>query len=175
MDRRRHRPVVLATLAAMAAMVGLVAASVPLYELYCRVTGAGGTPRQASQAPTEQTSRVITVRFDSSLAKGLDWRFEPAVKQMLVHLGEPALAFYRATNLSDHPIVGTAMFNVMPAKAGQSFNKTECFCFTEQRLEPGQSAELPVSFFVDPGLADDVDTVTLSYTFYPVPERQGRS
>jgi cytochrome c oxidase assembly protein subunit 11 len=175
MDRRRHRPVVLATLAGLAAMVGLVAASVPLYDLYCRVTGAGGTPRQASQAPTEHSARMVTVRFDSSLAKGLDWRFEPVAGQMQIHLGEPALAFYRATNLSDRAIVGTAVFNVMPAKAGQSFNKTECFCFTEQRLEPGQSADLPVSFFVDPDLADDVDTVTLSYTFYPVPERQGRS
>ncbi|MBF0325470.1 MAG: cytochrome c oxidase assembly protein [Alphaproteobacteria bacterium] len=179
MDQRRHRPIVLATLAGVAAMIGLVAASVPLYGLYCRLTGAGGTPRVATEVPPEMSARMVTVRFDASLAKGLakglDWEFVPSQRQMRVHLGEPSLAFYRATNRSSQTLVGTAVFNVTPDKAGQFFNKTECFCFTEQRLEPGQSAELPVSFFVDSDLAEDIDTVTLSYTFYLVPERQGRS
>jgi cytochrome c oxidase assembly protein subunit 11 len=177
MAARSHRKVVTAALAAVAAMVTLVAASVPLYQLYCRVTGAGGTPRMesASAPPAAPSERTVIVRFDASLAKGLAWRFEPVERQITVHLGEPSLAFYRATNLSDRPMVGTALFNVTPDKAGTAFTKTECFCFREQRLEPGQSADLPVSFFVAADLPADVDTVTLSYTFYAAPERQGRS
>lgn len=179
MERRRHAPVVLASLAAIAAMVGLVAASVPLYDLFCRVTGYGGTPRIADHA-TPATDRPITVRFDASKAKDLPWRFKPAQGSVETHLGEQVLAFYTATNTSDQAVVGTATFNVTPAKAGQYFNKVQCFCFTEQRLEPGQSVDMPVTFFVDPGLAEDettreITTITLSYTFFPIHDRQGRS
>ncbi|OJX79328.1 MAG: cytochrome c oxidase assembly protein [Magnetospirillum sp. 64-120] len=179
MQRRRNAPVVLTSLAVVAAMVGLVAASVPLYNLFCRVTGYGGTTKVADHA-AQATTRPITVRFDASKAKDLPWRFKPAQNSVETHLGEQVLAFYTATNQSDHAVVGTATFNVTPAKAGQYFNKVQCFCFTEQRLEPGQSVDMPVTFFVDPALAldettDDVTTITLSYTFYPIHDRQGRS
>lgn len=179
MERRRHAPVVLASLAAIAAMVGLVAASVPLYDLFCRVTGYGGTTRIADHA-APATNRPITVRFDASKTKDLPWRFKAAQSHVDTHLGEQVLAFYTATNTSDQAVVGTATFNVTPAKAGKYFNKVECFCFTEQRLEPGQSVDMPVTFFVDPGLAEDettweITTITLSYTFFPLHDRQGRS
>lgn len=179
--RRRHGPTVLASLAVVLAMVGLVAASVPLYNLFCRVTGYGGTTRiAAANAANAVTARPITVRFDASLAKDMPWRFTPGQKRVETRLGEQVLAFYTATNTSDQVVVGTATFNVTPAKAGRYFNKIECFCFTEQRLEPGQSVEMPVTFFVDPALAEDettseVATITLSYTFFPLHDRQGRS
>lgn len=167
----RNRIVVFASLAALLGMVGLVAASVPLYRLFCKVTGYGGTTRVAEAAPGAVLGREITVRFDASVAKGMPWRFEPQQREMRVRLGEQVLATYSATNLSDRPIVGTATFNVTPDKAGQYFNKIECFCFTEQRLEPGQTVDMPVTFFIDPVLADDplaneVTTITLSYTFF---------
>lgn len=179
MQRRRHAPVVLTSVAAVAAMAGLVAASVPLYNLFCRVTGYGGTTKVADHTVTT-TNRPITVRFDASKAKDLPWRFKPAQSRVDTHLGEQVLAFYTATNTSDRAVVGTATFNVTPAKAGQYFNKVQCFCFTEQRLEPGQSIDMPVTFFVDPALAldettNEVTTITLSYTFYPIHDRQGRS
>lgn len=167
----RNRIVVFASLAALLGMVGLVAASVPLYRLFCKVTGYGGTTRVAEAAPGAVLGREITVRFDASVAKGMPWRFEPQQREMRVRLGEQVLATYSATNLSGRPIVGTATFNVTPDKAGQYFNKIECFCFTEQRLEPGQTVDMPVTFFIDPALADDplaneVTTITLSYTFF---------
>ena len=179
MGQHRHTPVVLASLAAIAVMVALVAASVPLYDLFCRVTGYGGTPRQTDHVAAA-AGRAITVRFDASLAKDMPWRFKPGQKRIDTHLGEQTLASFTATNLSDRPVVGTATFNVTPAKAGRYFNKVQCFCFTEQRLEPGQSVEMPVSFFVDPALAEDettaeITTITLSYTFFPIHDRQGRS
>ncbi len=174
---RRDAATVLALLLVIAAMGGLVAASVPLYQLFCRVTGYGGTTQVQAAAPGAVT-RTVTVRFDASTAKGLDWRFRPAQREVTLRLGEDALAFYTATNASDHPITGTATFNVTPAKAGQYFNKIECFCFTEQRLEPGQTVEMPVTFFVDPALAEDentaeVTTITLSYTFFEADKGRG--
>jgi cytochrome c oxidase assembly protein subunit 11 len=179
MDARgRNRTVLLISVAALAAMIGLVAASVPLYRLYCKVTGAGGATRTAAAAPTA-TGRAITVRFDSSVAKGLPWRFEPDQREIHTHLGQEVLATFSATNTSSEAIVGTATFNVTPDKAGRYFNKIACFCFTEQRLEPGQTVDMPVTFFVDPAIADDpyasdVTTITLSYTFFrkPDPARQ---
>jgi len=116
---------------------------------------------------------MVTVRFDSNIAPGLDWEFVPAVTNMRVHIGENALAIYRATNRSSSPVIGTATFNVTPEQTGAFFNKVQCFCFTEQKLEPGESVEMPVSFFVDPAIVNDPDgarvrTITLSYTFHPV-------
>jgi cytochrome c oxidase assembly protein subunit 11 len=176
--RGRNRTVLLASLAALVAMIGLVAASVPLYRLYCKVTGAGGTTRTAVAAPGAD-ARPVTVRFDASVAKGLPWRFKPAQSEIRTHLGEQVLATYTATNTGPEAIIGTATFNVTPDKAGRYFNKIACFCFAEQRLEPGQTVEMPVTFFVDPALADDpyaneVATITLSYTFFrkPDPARQ---
>lgn len=179
-----NRRVVLMSLGALAAMLGLVAASVPLYRLFCAVTGYGGATRVAATAPGA-TGRPVTVRFDASVAKDLPWRFVPAQREIHTHLGEQVLAVYTATNTGATPLVGTATFNVTPDKAGRYFNKIACFCFSEQRLEPGQSVDMPVTFFVDPALADDpyaseVVTITLSYTFFrkqpaaarPVRQRQ---
>lgn len=164
-------PTVAALLGAVAAMVGLVAASVPLYDLFCRVTGYGGTPRVSAAISDTLSERLVTVRFDATVMRDLPWDFRPAQRQITVHLGENVLAYYSAENNSVEPVVGQATFNVTPAKAGRYFNKVECFCFTEQLLNPGQRAEMPVAFFVDPALASDpgteeIRTITLSYTFF---------
>lgn len=163
--------ILLASLALVAGMVGLVAASVPLYSLFCRVTGAGGTPRLAAGPSEQADGGVITIRFDAAVMKDIPWRFAPEQRSMTVHLGENSLALFSATNRSDGPLTGTAVFNVTPAKAGPYVNKVQCFCFSEQRLAAGETAEMPVSFFIDPAIArdpetSDVHTITLSYTFY---------
>jgi len=171
-DRRRNRFVALSALSVVVAMVGLSYAAVPLYRLFCQATGFGGTTQRAERAPAGQSDRTITVRFDSNISSNLPWTFTPVQREQSVRLGEQALAFYRATNLSTRETTGTAIFNVTPPQAGAYFDKIQCFCFTSQTLKPGQSAELPVVFFVDPALAQDPDakqigTITLSYTFYP--------
>ena len=170
---RRKTVTGLALAGLVVTMVGLSYASVPLYRLFCQLTGFGGTPQVAVEAPREVLERMITVRFNAEIASGLAWTFEPVVRDMTLQIGENALAFYRAVNLTDRPLVGMASFNVTPDKAGQYFNKIACFCFDQQRLEPGQSIDMPVSFFVDPSLAkdrnmNDVSHITLSYTFFPV-------
>ena len=152
-------------------MVGLSFASVPLYDLFCRVTGYGGTTQKVAAASDAVLERVIKIRFDASTNSALPWNFKPEQLEISLHVGETGLAFYKAKNNGDRPYVGTASFNVTPQKAGQYFNKIECFCFTEQRLNPGQEVDMPVTFFVDPEIAqnpnlDDVSTITLSYTFY---------
>lgn len=153
-------------------MIGLSFASVPLYQMLCQATGLGGATQKA-QKPSEKTlNRWVTVRFDANVSPDLKWRFEPIQRTIDVRIGENALAFYRVVNLSEKSIKGTATFNVTPEAAGLHFKKIECFCFKEQILEAGQSAELPVSFYVDPDLALDPDSarvkeITLSYTFYP--------
>lgn len=157
-------------------MVGLAFAAVPLYQMICAVTGLEGTPRTDASATlatpsAEQAAVVMTVRFDANVTAGMPWRFVPADSRMTLHVGEPVLAMYRATNTGTEPVVGTATFNVTPLKAAQYFNKIECFCFTEQRLEPGQTADMPVQFVIDPALLEDplvreVRTMTLSYTFF---------
>ena len=170
--KRRNKRTMIAVLAVVAGMTGLAYASVPLYDLFCRVTGFGGTPGIA-QAPSSATvDREITVRFDSSVNHNLAWHFAPAQEPMTIKVGETALAFYKAESKADGPTVGTATFNVTPLKAAKYVDKIDCFCFTEQRLEAGESADMAVSFFVDPAimddrLLDDVNTITLSYTFFP--------
>ncbi len=157
-------------------MVGLSFASVPLYKLFCQVTGYGGTPNTESVAvPAAVSDHVVTVRFDANVNSALPWRFKPGQREVRVRLGEEALIHYTAMNISDAPITGTATFNVTPYKAAQYFSKIECFCFTEQRLAPGEEVAMPVTFYVDPALLDDVDArdvkmITLSYTFYPADE-----
>jgi cytochrome c oxidase assembly protein subunit 11 len=167
----RNRRTGLLLVSVVAAMFGLVAASVPLYRMFCEATGYGGTTRTASAESERTAERVITVRFDGHVNQGLPWRFAPRQRDVAVRLGENTLAFYEATNLAGRDTVGQATFNVLPEKAGPYFYKIQCFCFTEQALKAGQSVEMPVSFYVDPKLAEDpnladVDTITLSYTFF---------
>ena len=156
----------------VAGMVGMSYAADPLYRIFCQVTGFGGTTQVADAAPESQIiNRMVTVRFDANVNKSLAWQFKPVQNTINVRLGEQALAFYEATNVSDKPVVGTAVFNVAPFKAGEYFNKIDCFCFTEQMLKPGQTVQMPVTFFVDPAMikdrnSADVKTITLSYTFF---------
>lgn len=158
----------------VAGMVGASYAAVPLYKIFCQVTGFGGTTQVAAEESPIVLDRKMTVRFDAT-TNGLPWAFQPVQRKVELKVGESVVAYYRATNTSDRAVVGTATFNVTPLKVGQYFNKIECFCFTEQRLEPGQSVDMPVTFFVDPEIAQDrnleeVKTITLSYTFFPVEE-----
>ncbi|EWY38415.1 cytochrome C oxidase assembly protein [Skermanella stibiiresistens SB22] len=152
-------------------MIGLSFAAVPLYSLFCQVTGFGGTTQRAEGPAGPILDRTVKVRFNADVNAAMPWGFKPDVHEMTVRLGEPALTSYHAVNHSDTPVTGTATYNVTPDKAGIYFNKIQCFCFTEQRLEPGQAVDMPVYFFVDPAMADDpklndVDTITLSYTFF---------
>jgi cytochrome c oxidase assembly protein subunit 11 len=177
---RRNRRLAAVVFAGVAAMVGLAYASVPLYELFCRVTGFGGTTQVAAAAPGKVLERTVTVRFDANRDSNLPWKFEPLQTAVTAQLGEEKLVFYRATNLSQRPIVGTATFNVTPDLAGPWFNKIQCFCFTEQLLMPGESVEMPVTFFVDPDMAKDrkydkVKTITLSYTFFEATTDRARA
>jgi cytochrome c oxidase assembly protein subunit 11 len=155
----------------IAGMVGLTAAAVPLYRLFCQVTGFGGTTQVAEQAPEEMLDRTIKIRFNADVDPDLPWSFQPVAREIEVRIGEERLAFYHAVNRSDQPIVGSAVFNVTPNKAGAYFDKIACFCFTEQVLQPGEAVDMPVSFYIDPAITRDADTadlqaITLSYTFY---------
>ena len=158
---------------AAAGMVGLAYASVPLYSMFCKATGFGGTTQRADVAPETATDKFITIRFDANTAGSLGWNFHPVQSVMKVKIGEQNMAHYSATNTTDKVLTGSAIFNVTPSEAGAYFNKIQCFCFTEQTLKPGESADLPVDFFVDPAILDDPDSksiseITLSYTFFPV-------
>ncbi|MBC8049115.1 MAG: cytochrome c oxidase assembly protein [Chitinophagales bacterium] len=155
------------------AMTGLSFAAVPLYQMFCQITGYGGTTQRAASAPATATNRAVTVRFDANVAPGLPWAFQPETREIKLNIGENKLGFFRAQNTSGSTTIGTSTFNVTPEGAGSYFSKIECFCFQEQSLEPGQSVELPVSFFIDPAILDDKDArniqeITLSYTFFPV-------
>lgn len=168
---KRHRTVAVTCAFVVLSMIGLSFAAVPLYRLYCQATGFAGTTQKAEKPSDVVLDRTITLHFDANVARDLTWHFEPVQRTIDVKIGENVLAFYRATNTSDKPLTGTAVFNVTPEAAGIHFNKVECFCFTEQRLEPGQSVDMPVSFFVDPAIVDDEDAnnlleLTLSYTFF---------
>jgi cytochrome c oxidase assembly protein subunit 11 len=187
--KRGHSIVALPLAGLVAAMVGLSFAAVPLYRMFCQATGYGGTPQRAEAAPTEVLDRTIRVRFDGNVDHSLPWRFVPDQASMDVNIGETALAFFKATNPGAAAVTGTAVFNVAPEIAGRYFTKIECFCFKQQTLAAGQTAEMPVTFFVDPKIVDDEDTkniteITLSYTFYrtdvepgvagaPQPEKSG--
>ena len=167
----RKSSIVIAFIAVLAIMGGITSYSVTLYRLFCQVTGAGGTTQRVATGSTTQTDRVVTVFFDTSVAPNLDWRFEPSQRSMRIHLGQDAMAFFDATNLSGHDIVGHATFNVTPDKVGPYFKKIQCFCFNEERLRAGEHAHMPVTFFVDPAMAQDPDAgdvheITLHYTFF---------
>jgi len=170
--RRNGRTAGLAALLVLA-MVGLAFASVPLYRLFCQVTGIGGTTQRAAQAPGPVAGKEMAIRFDANTASALPWRFGPEKPREIVTIGEREMAFYTARNLSARPVKGTATFNVTPVQAGKYFSKIQCFCFNEQILQPGEEVRMPVVFFVDPAILRDPDAkgiseITLSYTFYPV-------
>ena len=157
--------------AVVGSMLGLAYAAVPLYEAFCKATGFNGTPLVAQEGERPIVARTVQVRFDSNVDPNLSWRFEPLQREVKVQLGEEKLVHFRATNVSQRPIVGTATYNVTPERSAGWFNKVQCFCFTEQLLQPGQSVDMPVVFFVDAEMAndrryDDIRTITLSYTFY---------
>ena len=154
----------------VAGMVGLSFASVPLYRLFCQVTGYGGTTRVADTLPEQVGERVLTIRFNSDIHPDLPWAFQPEQRAIKLRVGESGLTFYKARNLATRATTGVSTFNVTPQKAGPYFNKVQCFCFEEQTLQPGEEIEMGVSFFVDPAIEDDpnladVRTITLSYTF----------
>lgn len=157
----------------LSAMIGMSYAAVPLYELFCKVTGYGGTTQVAEAEADRVLDREITIRFDANIAAGLPWKFKPTERQMVLQVGETGQAAYGFSNLAESQTIGTSTFNVTPQSAGVYFNKLECFCFTEQVLAAGESVEMPVVFFIDPAIADDreldsISTITLSYTFFPV-------
>ena len=161
-------------------MGALAWAAVPFYDWFCRVTGYGGTTNVAAAGSDLVLDEYITVRFDANTERGMPWTFRPMVREMRLKIGETGLMFYEAYNPSDVAVAGTASYNVAPDLAGYYFSKIECFCFTEQVLQPGERVEMPVSFFVDPDLVEDRDAgrireITLSYTFYqtPLPARSG--
>ena len=169
-----------AQLVAVVVTMGALAwASVPFYDWFCRVTGFGGVTNVAEAGSDTILDRTITVRFDASLDRDMPWTFTPVEREMTLRIGETGLAFYEAHNPTDRPVAGQAAYNVTPYEAGGFFDKIECFCFTEQVLQPGETVLMPVSFFVDPGIVEDRDakfvhTITLGYTFYEIdlPEQQ---
>jgi cytochrome c oxidase assembly protein subunit 11 len=178
LDQRRLKTGLMAAAIAVG-MVALAYASVPLYRVFCQVTGFGGTTMKVDAAAAPSAAQVkalagrqVKVRFDGNV-RGLSWQFAPAQGPLEVKIGEQNIAFYRATSTDGRPTTGTATFNVSPAAAGKYFAKIQCFCFNEQTLQPGQSVEMPVVFYVDPAILDDpdardIDEITLSYTFFPV-------
>ena len=165
----RHTAMVLVGVAL--AMLALGFASKPLYDAFCKVTGYGGTTQQAEVNDSEVLERMMTVSFDTNVSKDLLWEFKPAVPSVDVNVGQSTITYYRVTNTADYAVTGVATFNVAPIKAAPYFTKTECFCFTEQTLQPGQTVDFPVIFYIDSLIAedkraDDVREVTLSYTFF---------
>jgi cytochrome c oxidase assembly protein subunit 11 len=171
---KRNKRVGWAALAIAIGMLGLGYAAVPLYRMFCQATGFGGTTMRSATgiAPGEVIGKIIDVRFDANVAPALPWTFEPEKKVARVAIGARQMAFFTATNLSDHPITGTAAFNVTPELAGAYFTKIQCFCFTSQTLKPGETVRMPVVYYVDPKILDDKEAskfneITLSYTFFP--------
>jgi cytochrome c oxidase assembly protein subunit 11 len=159
----------------VALMVGAAYAAVPLYDWFCRTTGFGGRPQVASAGPSGMLDRRVIIRFDANVGGGLPWKFEPEQTAIEVRLGEVVTVLYRVTNQAARETVGQAAYNVTPLAVGSYFQKINCFCFTDQRLRPGEKREMPVVFYVDPALArdseqDGLNTITLSYTFYAVRE-----
>lgn len=168
---RRHRVVAMSCVAFIAAMVGVTYASVPLYAMFCSLTGFGGATRVGT-APAAAIDRDITIRFDANVAPGLKWAFAPVAREMTVKIGATSLAHYTATNRTPSETHGNATYNVSPPQAGAYFVKMQCFCFEEQALGPNETMDMPVVFFVDPAIVDDPDlktlkNITLSYTFFP--------
>jgi cytochrome c oxidase assembly protein subunit 11 len=168
---RRDALVAVACGGVVAAMIGASYAAVPLYNWFCRTTGFGGTTQVAEKAPDHILDRTLAVRFDSNVAPGLPWKFEPEQNEIKLRIGEVATVHYKVTNLAAREITATASYNVTPLQIGGYFNKINCFCFTEQTLKAGETREMAVVFYIDPSIAKDgeqdkLNTITLSYTFY---------
>ena len=174
-----HKTVVLVCAGVTFGMLGLSYAAVPLYKIFCQVTGYAGTTQRADDTTGTVLDKQITVRFDANISSDLDWDFKPKQRAVTLKIGEKGQASYIAKNLGSAASFGTASFNVSPQQAGAYFNKIECFCFTEQELAAGQSVDMPVIFFVDPDIVNDpllknTSTITLSYTFFPDEEAQAK-
>ena len=171
----RRRDIAVATIcgAVVALMVSASYAAVPFYDWFCRTTGFGGVTQVSAKVPEHVLGRTITVRFDSNIAPGLPWKFEPERTEMQVHIGEVATANYKVTNMAARAVTAQAGYNVSPPQAGLYFTKINCFCFTQQTMKPGETREMSVVFYVDPSMVkdhdlDEVGAITLSYTFFPV-------
>ncbi|TDH61568.1 cytochrome c oxidase assembly protein [Dankookia rubra] len=173
--QRRNRRTAIGVGAFVCGMLGLAYASVPLYDMFCRATGYGGTVQvggpAAPGAAKDMPARVVTIRFNANTAPGLPWRFAPSQGPMQLRLGEEGMAFYQASNTAVAPVTGVATYNVTPATVGKYFHKTACFCFEQQTLEPGQQVDMPLAFWVDPQMAKDpatrdIHTITISYSFF---------
>jgi cytochrome c oxidase assembly protein subunit 11 len=177
---RRNGATVLLLISVVAGMVGLSFASVPLYRLFCAATGFGGATQRAETAPTRIVAGLITVRFETQVAPGLDWEFRPLKSEIAVHPGAQSQVVFRAVNHAAVPVTAQAVYNVTPTKAGIYFDKLQCFCFNSQTLAPGQSVDMGVVFFVDPDIWTDPSTsevrsITLSYTMFQAPETESPS
>ena len=171
MSKTGHRRTLIPLIGVVAGMGAMGWAAVPLYDLFCRVTGYGGTTQVATDASDVILDRTVTVRFDASTGRNMPWTFKPVQTSMDIRIGETGLAFYEAHNPTDRPVAGTASFNVTPLSIGSYFAKIDCFCFVEQVLQPGETVTMPVTFYVDPEIVDDPEsagthTITLSYTFF---------
>ena len=180
--RRSNRVVAAVCLSFFAAMLGMAYAAVPLYDMFCRVTGYGGTTQRVDQYSQTVLDRKITVRFDANVAGGLPWDFRPVSRDVTMKIGETTQVSYAARNVFSRPTSGRASFNVTPQLAGAYFMKVECFCFTDTELAPGETMDMPVVFYVDPAIVDvpelkNIHTITLSYTFFPIDKdgSQGRT
>jgi len=178
-DARANNRILLRLLGVILFMGAAAWAAVPFYSWFCRTTGYGGTTNVAEAGSEEILDQTIEVRFDANVARGMPWKFKPMQNTMTLRIGETGLAFFEAENTSDRVVAGTAAYNVAPDTAGYYFDKIQCFCFTQQVLQPGERVEMPVSFYVDPEIVKDPDTnrihsITLSYTFYEteLPEQQ---
>ena len=164
--------------AVVVTMGALAWASVPFYDWFCRVTGFGGTTGVAERGSDQILDQTMKIRFDASLERDMPWEFKPVEREMEIRIGETGLAFYEAYNPTDRPVAGSASYNVFPYEAGGFFDKIQCFCFEEQVLAPGERVKMPVTFFVDPAIVDDLDAkyvkkITLSYTFYEIELPEG--
>ncbi|WP_427023456.1 cytochrome c oxidase assembly protein [Aureimonas ureilytica] len=170
---RRFRLTAFGCAAFVCGMLGAAYASVPLYQLFCQVTGYGGTTQRSEVGASHVSDQMVKVRFDSNAVSSVPWAFQPNEREITLRLGETRQTSYRVRNTSAHEVTARATFNVTPLLAGAYFNKIQCFCFTDQTLKPGEEVDMPVVFFVDPAILDDADvgtlpTITLSYTFFPV-------
>ena len=171
--QRSNRLIAAVCLAFFGGMVGMAYAAVPLYAMFCQITGYGGTTQRVEQYSDKVLDKKITVRFDANVSGGLPWDFQPVARNVTMNIGETTLAHYKATNLFGSPAAGRGTFNVSPQLAGAYFNKVECFCFTDTALKSGETLDMPVVFYVDPEIVNvpelkDITTITLSYTFFPI-------